>query len=62
MLNREWGTSVSVCPRDKLDVYGEETSLRHVAMVAKFLDDNKPKLETSLKMWIRNVSNFIEPT
>ena len=23
--------------------YGEEKSLRHVAMVAKFLDDNKPK-------------------
>ena len=22
--------------------YGEEKSLRHVAMVAKFLDDNKP--------------------
>ena len=27
--------------------YREEKSLRHVAMVAKFLDDNKPK--TSLK-------------
>ena len=35
--------SVSVCPRDKVDVYREEKSLHHVAMVAKFLDDNKPK-------------------
>ena len=24
--------------------YREETSLRHVAMVAKYLDDNKPKM------------------
>ena len=31
--------------------------LRHVAMVAKFLDDNK--LKTSLKKWILTVSNFI---
>ena len=38
----------------------EEKSLRHVAMVAKFLDDNKPK--TSLKKWIRiiNVIDFIQ--
>ena len=35
--------SVSVCPRDIVDVYREEKSLRHVAMVASFLDDNKPK-------------------
>ena len=28
------------------------------ALVAKFLDDNKPK--TSLKKWIRTVSNFID--
>ena len=35
--------SVSVCPRDKVDVYRQEESLRHVAMVATFLDDNKPK-------------------
>ena len=34
-----------------------EKSLRHVAMVANFLDDNKPK--TSLKRWIRTDSNFI---
>ena len=27
-------------------------------MVAKFLDDNKPK--TSLKKWIRPVSNFVD--
>ena len=33
-----------------------EKSLCHVAMVAKFLDDNKPKI--SLKKWIRTVSNF----
>ena len=36
----------------------EEKSLRHVAMVAKFLDDNKPK--TSLKKWIHTVTNFID--
>ena len=35
---------------------GVEKSLCHVAMVAKFLDDNKPKI--SLKKWIRTVSNF----
>ena len=35
-----------------------EKSLRHVAMVAKFLDDNKPK--TSLKKWIHAVTNFID--
>ena len=34
----------------------EEKSLRHVAMVAKFLDDNKPK--TSLKKRVRTASNF----
>ena len=39
-------------------LYKEEKSLRHVAMVAKFLDDNKPK--TSFKRWIRTVSNFID--
>ena len=36
----------------------EEKSLRHVATVATFLDDNKPK--TSLKKWIRTVSNLID--
>ena len=35
-----------------------EKSLRHVVMVAKFFDDNKPK--TSLKKWIRTASNFID--
>ena len=35
----------------------EEKSLRQVAMIAIFLDDNKP--EISLKKWIRTVSNFI---
>ena len=39
-------------------VYREEKSLRRVAMVAKFLDDNKPK--TWLKKWIRTASNFID--
>ena len=34
--------------------------LRHVAMVAKFLDDNKRK--TALKKSIRTVSNFINLT
>ena len=36
----------------------EEKSLRHVAMVATLLDDNK--LKTSLKKWNRTVSNFID--
>ena len=36
----------------------EEKSLRHIAMVATFLDDNKPK--TLLKKWNRTVSNFID--
>ena len=36
----------------------EEKSLRQVAMIAIFLDDNKPKI--SLKKWIRTVSNFID--
>ena len=36
----------------------EEKSLRHVAMIAKFLDDNKTK--TPLKKWIRTVSKFID--
>ena len=30
-----------------LFTHGEDKSLRHVAMIAKFLEDNKPK--TSLK-------------
>ena len=36
----------------------QEKSLRHVAMEAKFLNDNKPK--TSLKKWFCTVSNFID--
>jgi len=36
----------------------EEKLLRHVSMVAKFLDDSKPK--TSLTKWIRPASNFID--
>ena len=35
-----------------------EKSLHHVAMVAKYLDDNKPK--TSHKNWIRTVSNYVD--
>ena len=35
-----------------------EKRLRHVAVVAKFLDDNK--LKTSLKKGIRTISNFID--
>ena len=35
-----------------------EKSLRHVAVVAKYLDNHKPK--TSLKRWIRTASNFID--
>ena len=38
--------------------YREEKSLRHIAMVAKFLDDNKPK--TSLKKQIHTVTNLID--
>ena len=36
----------------------EEKSLGHVAMVAEFLDDNKPK--RSLKKGICSVSNFVD--
>ena len=37
----------------------EEKSLRHVATVAKFLDDNKPKTSLEInKKQIRTVSNF----
>ena len=35
-------------------VYREEKSLRHVAMVAKFLDDNKPKTSPKKKFTILN--------
>ena len=38
--------------------HGEEKLLSHVAMVAKFLDNNKPKM--SLKKSIRTASNFID--
>ena len=37
----------------------EEKSLHHIALVAEFLDDDKPKM--SLKKWIHTVSNFIDP-
>ena len=38
--------------------YREEKSLCHIAMVAKFLDDNKPK--ASLKKRIHTVTNLID--
>ena len=38
--------------------YREEKPLRHIVMVTKFLDDNKPK--TSLKKWICTISNFMD--
>ena len=41
-------------PATSTDLNREEKSLRHVAMVSKFLDDNKPE------KWIRIVSNFID--
>ena len=34
--------------------YREEKSLRHVAMLANFVDNNKPRM--SLRKWIRTVS------
>ena len=40
------------------DLLWRERTLLHIATVAKFLDDNKPK--TSLKKWIPTVSNFID--
>ena len=43
----------SYLTRDRLESR-EEKSLRHVAMVAKRLDDNKPKT------WVHTVSNFID--
>ena len=36
----------------------EKKSLRDVAMIEIFLDENKAKI--SLKKWIRTVSNFID--
>ena len=38
----------------------EEKSLHHIAMVAKFLDDNKPKRHLHCKKWILSASNFID--
>ena len=40
-----------------IPVNREEKSLRHDAIIAKFLDDNKSKM--SLQKYIRTVSNFI---
>ena len=51
--------STPITPRETwlnwFDPKREEKVLPHVAMVAKFLDDKKPK--TSLKKWIYAVSN-----
>ena len=41
-----------------LNLPNGETSVRHVVMVAKFMDENKPK--TSLMKCIHSVSNFID--
>ena len=51
-------TSITSTPKPYDTFNKEEKSLRHVAKVAKFLDDNKPKRH--LKKWIRTVSNFID--
>ena len=37
----------------------EEKSLCYIAMVAEFLNDDKPKM--FLKKWICTISNFIDP-
>ena len=52
--------SVSVCTRDIVDVYREEkvvTSRCHCSNIS-----GCQQTKTSLKMWIRTVSNFIELT
>ena len=38
----------------------EEKSLHHIAMVAKFFDDNNLKRHLHCKKWIRTASNFID--
>ena len=38
----------------------EEKSLRHIAMVAKFWDDNKLKRHLHCKKWIHTPSNLID--
>ena len=38
--------------------HGEQKWLRHIAMAAKFLDDNKPKIHSKSKCC--TVSNFID--
>ena len=55
-ISHYWPKQRGILPRKHIGK-GQEKSLRHVAMVAKFLNDNKPK--TSLKKRIRTVSNFI---
>ena len=60
MVRTKSGTRATCeCLNDVLATFWSlEESLCHVAMVAIFLDDNKPKI--SLKKWIRTVSNFID--
>ena len=57
----ELHVKVSIVIKNKVAFcYNNREKLRHVAMVAKFLDDNTS--ETSLKKGIRTVSNFIDLT
>ena len=39
--------------------YGEEKSLRHVAMVPKCLDDNKPKINSKSKFALFQTSSIL---
>ena len=55
-----WGCLLLVTLLLRLAFNREEKSLRHIAMVAKFLDDNKLKRHLHCKKWIRTASNFID--
>ena len=55
-----WGCLLLVTLLFCLAFNREEKSLRHIAMVAKFLDDNKLKCHLHCKKWIRTTSNFID--
>ena len=39
--------------------YRQEKSLRHVTMVAKFLDDNKPKIHLKSKFALFQTSSIL---
>ena len=54
-----WGCLLLVTLLFCLAFNREEKSLRHIAMVAKFWDDNKLKRHLHCK-WIRTSSNFID--